>query len=118
VVRGVQSFLDSPSKNLLGHFYKFLDISSESSAQAQSIGTLFGQIGLRAGSVTDMSNSQRHARLGVGRGVIKLMEQRFTLNLQELCQHETVSGVLKKWNQCGTVQASCGCLVGHLCMGI
>ena len=38
-----------PPKNLLGHSYEILNISSESSAQAQSIGTLFGQIGLRGG---------------------------------------------------------------------
>jgi hypothetical protein len=37
----VQSFLDPSSKTLLVHSYKTLNISSESSAQAQSIGTLF-----------------------------------------------------------------------------
>jgi len=35
-----------------------------------------------------------------------------------LCQHEIVSGILKQWEQCGTVQASYGCLVGHVCMGV
>ena len=38
--------------------------------------------------------------------------------LTGLCQHEIVSGILKKWKQCGTVQASYGCLVGHVCMGV
>ena len=31
--------------------------------------------------------------------------------LTGLCQHEIVSGIMKKWKQCGTVQASYGCLV-------
>ena len=31
---------------------------------------------------------------------------------------EIVGGLLKKWKQCGTVQASYGCLVGHVCMGV
>jgi len=38
--------------------------------------------------------------------------------LTRLCQHEIVSGILKKYKQCGTVQASYGCLVGHVCMGV
>ena len=45
-------FLDPPSKNLLGHSYETLNTSSESSAQAQSIGTLFGQIKLRGVGVS------------------------------------------------------------------
>ena len=44
---GVQGFLDPPSKIVLGHSYEILNISSESSAQTQSIGSLFEQIGLR-----------------------------------------------------------------------
>ena len=28
------------------------------------------------------------------------------------------SGILKKWKQCEAVQASCGCLEGHVCMGV
>ena len=36
--------------------------------------------------------------------------------LTGLCQHEVVSGILKKWKQC--VQASYGCLVGHVFMGV
>ena len=36
-------------KDLLGHSYKILNIFAESSAQAQSIGTFLGQIGLRGG---------------------------------------------------------------------
>ena len=42
---GEPSFLKPPSKNLLGHSYKILNTSAKSSAQAQSIGTLFEQIG-------------------------------------------------------------------------
>ena len=44
---GGPEFFDPPSRNLLGHSYGILNISSESSAQAQSIGNLFEQIGLR-----------------------------------------------------------------------
>ena len=50
-----------------GKFYIYFILSSKSSAQAQSIGTLFEQIGLRGGSV-DMSKSQRHTSSGAGRG--------------------------------------------------
>ena len=42
-------FLAPPSKNIFGHSYEILNISAESSAQAQSIGTLFEQIGLGGG---------------------------------------------------------------------
>ena len=44
-------FLAPPSKNIFGHSYEILNISAESSAQAQSIGTLFEQIGFRGGHV-------------------------------------------------------------------
>jgi len=37
----VWTFLGPPSRILLGHFYEFLNISPESSAQELSIGTLF-----------------------------------------------------------------------------
>ena len=43
-------FLDPPRK-FLGHFYENLNISAESSAQAQSIGTLFEQIELEGGGL-------------------------------------------------------------------
>ena len=86
---GVQSFLDPPSKNLLGHPYEILNISSESSAQTKSIGTLFEQIGLREGSV-DMSKSQRHTRSGVGRGVSQANEAAIYPRHTGLCQHEIV----------------------------
>ena len=102
-----------PSKKLLGHSYRILNISSESSAQAQSIGTLFGQIGLRGGSV-DMSKSQRHTRSGAGRGVSQASEAAINPKLTGLCQHEIVSENVMK---CGTVQNSYGCL-GHVCMGV
>ena len=39
--RGVWSFLDPPSRIFLGHFLEILNMSSESSAQAPSISTLF-----------------------------------------------------------------------------
>jgi len=49
----------SPKKDF-GHFYGLSNISSDSWAQAQSIHTLFEQIGSRGGYV-DMSKGQRHA---------------------------------------------------------
>ena len=36
-----------------------------------------------------------------------------SIQLPGLCQHEMVSGVLKKWKQCGVVQGSRGCLQAH-----
>jgi hypothetical protein len=116
-VRGGLEVFGPPSKNLLGHSYENLNPSAESSAQAQSTGTLFEQIGLRRGSV-DLSKSQRHTRSGAGRGVSQANKAAIYPKLTGLCQHEIVSGVLKNWKQCGTVQASYGCLVGHVCMGI
>ena len=51
-------------------------------------------------------------------GVSQINEAAIYPKLTGLCQHEIVSGISKKWKQCGTVQASYGCLVGHVCMGI
>jgi hypothetical protein len=65
-----------------------------------------------------MSKSQRHTCSGAGRGAIQADEAAIYPKLTGLCQHETSSGILKKWKQCGTVQASYGCLVGHVCMGV
>jgi len=62
-----------------------------------------------------MSKSQRHARSGTGRGVSQAKEAAIHSELTGLCQHEIVSGILKEWKQCMTVQASHGCLVGHVC---
>jgi len=42
--RGGPSFWGGVSKTLLGHSFKILNISSESSAQAQSIGTLSSKL--------------------------------------------------------------------------
>ena len=91
----MSDFFGPPSKTLLGHSYKILSISSESSAQAQSIGILLGQIGLRGGSV-DMSKSQRHTRSGAGSGGSHANEATINPKLTGLCQHEIVSGILKK----------------------
>ena len=65
-----------------------------------------------------MSKGQRHTRSGVGRGVSKANEAAINPKFTGMCQHEIVSGILKKWKQCGTVQASYGCQVGHACMGV
>ena len=94
-VRGVFTFWDPPSRILLGHYPENINIYLESSAQAQSIGTLFKQIGLRGVSV-DMSKSQRHTRSGAGRGVSQANEAALNPKLTGLCQHEIVSGILKK----------------------
>ena len=66
-----------------------------SSAQVQSIGTLLGQIGLRGGSC-DMSKSQRLMRSGADRGVSQANGAAIHPKFTELCQHEIVSGILKK----------------------
>jgi hypothetical protein len=65
-----------------------------------------------------MSKSQRHTRSGAGHGVSQANEAAIYPKLTELRQHEIVSGILKNWKQCGTMQASYGCLVGHVCMGV
>ena len=65
-----------------------------------------------------MSKSQRHTRSGAGRGVSQANEAAISPKFTGLCQHEIFSGILKKWKQCGTVQASYGCQIGHVNMGI
>ena len=69
------------------------------------------------GSV-DMSKSQRHTRSGACSGASQADEAAIYPKLTGLCQHEIVSGILMKWKQGGTVQASYGCLVGHVFMGV
>ena len=44
-------FFGPPYQNFMGHSYAILNTSSESSAQVQSIGTLFEEIGLRGGGL-------------------------------------------------------------------
>jgi hypothetical protein len=65
-----------------------------------------------------MSKSQRHTRSGAGRGVSQANGAEIHPKFTGLCQHEVFSGILKNWKQCGTVQASYGCLVGHVFMGV
>ena len=65
---GGPEFLRPPLQNFPGPLHNILNISTESSAQAQSIGTLFEEIRLNGGSV-DKPTSQRQMRLGAGRGV-------------------------------------------------
>jgi len=66
----------------------------------------------------DMSKFQRHTHSSAGCGVSQANEAAINPKLTELCQHEVVSEILKKWKQRETVQASYGCLVGHVCMGV
>jgi len=65
-----------------------------------------------------MSKNQRHMRSGAGHRVSQANGAVVHSKLPGLCQHEIVSEFLKKWKQCGAVQASYGCLVGHMCMGV
>ena len=65
-----------------------------------------------------MSKSQRHMRSSAGRWVSQANEAAIYPKLTGLCQHEIVSGNLKKWKYCGTVQASYRCLVGNVCMSV
>jgi hypothetical protein len=65
-----------------------------------------------------MSKIRRLTRSGAGCRVSQANGAAIHSNLPGLCQHEIVSGILRKWKQCGTVQASRGCLVGHVCMGV
>jgi len=65
-----------------------------------------------------MIKSQRHTRSGAGRGVSQANKAAIYPKLTGLIQHEIVSGMLNKYKQFGTVQASYGCLVGHVCMGV
>ena len=66
----------------------------------------------------DMSKSQMQTRLGASRGASQTDEAAIYPKLTGLCQHKIVIGIMGKWKQCGTVQASYGCLVGHVCMGV
>jgi hypothetical protein len=66
----------------------------------------------------EMSKIQRHTRSGAGHGVSPANEVATYPKLTGLCQHEIVSEILKKWKQCWTVQASYGCLVGHVGVGV
>ena len=65
-----------------------------------------------------MSKSQRHTRSGAGHGSSQANEAAIKPKLTRFSQHEIVSEILKNWKQCGTVQASYGCPVGHVCMGV
>ena len=98
----------------LGHFHEIVNISSESWAQDQSIRTLFEQIWLRGvmprGVCGHVQMSEAHAS-GAGRELSQANEAAVNPKLPKLCQHEIVSGILKKRKQCGAVQASYGCLV-------
>jgi hypothetical protein len=58
---GVSSFWDPPSRILLGHFSEIIIIYLKSSAQTQSIDTLFEQFGLRGGVCGHVQKSEAHA---------------------------------------------------------
>jgi hypothetical protein len=76
------SFSDPPSRIFLGHCLGIINTSAESSAQAQSIGTVFEQIELRGG-VVDMSKVRgTYARVQAA-GCVKPKEHLITPNLQD-----------------------------------
>jgi hypothetical protein len=110
-------FFGPPSKKLLGHSYKVFNIQRKPQLKPSRLAPFLSKLGKKGGSV-HMSKRQRHTCLGAGRGVSQANEAAIHPKLTGLCQHEIVSGILKKWRQCGTVQASYGCLVGHVCMGV
>ena len=66
----------------------------------------------------DKSQSQRHTRSDAGRGMSQANGAAINFEIPGLYQLDIISGILKKWKQCGAVRASCGCLVGHLCTGV
>ena len=66
----------------------------------------------------DMSKRQRHKRSGAGCRVSQANGAAIHSKFPGLCQHEIVIGIMKKWKQCGAVQASYGCLVSLVCMGV
>jgi len=70
------------------------------------------------GGSVNMSKSQRHTRSSAGRGVSQANKATIYPKLTGLCQHEIVSRIVEKRKQCGVVQASYGCLVSHVCMGV
>ena len=94
---GSEFYFWNPPPSILGYSCEILNIPSESST---SIGTLFGQVGLR-GVPVDMSKSWRHTRSGAGRGVSQANGAANHPKLTGLCQHEIASKTLKKWKQCG-----------------
>ena len=98
----VQSFSDPPSNTLLGHSYQFLNISSESSAQTQPIGTLIEQIGFGGGGCGHVQKSEAHA-LGP-RGESSQWSSNLPHSYRIVPAWD--SRVLKDWKYCGTVQAS------------
>ena len=92
----------------LGHFHGIFNISTECSAQAQSIGTLFEHIGLRGGGSVDMSKSQRHKRSGAGRGLSQANGAAIHSKLLGLCQHKIISGILKNESDVGLCKPEVG----------
>ena len=99
---GGPEFFRPPLQKFTGSLLQNLIILSESSAQAQSIGTLLGQIGLRWGGPVDVSNSQRHTRSGAGRRVSQANGAAIHSKLPGLCQHEIVSIVMKAMWGCAS----------------
>ena len=80
---GVPSFLDPPSRIFLVHFLENINTSAESSAQAQSIGTLFEQIGFRGGSGGNVRKVRGTRARVQAAGCVKPKEHLITPNLQD-----------------------------------
>jgi len=63
----------------------------------------------------DMSKSQRHTRLGAGRGVSQANGAAFHSKLTKLCQHRVINGNLKAMWDCASQLWVPGrsCMHGH-----
>ena len=95
---GSEFYFWNPPPSILGYSCEILNIPSESST---SIGTLFGQVGLR-GVPVDMSKSWRHTRSGAGRGVSQANGAANHPKLTGLCQHEIVSEEMEAMWDCAS----------------
>ena len=115
---GGPSFFGPPLQNFTGPLLRNIKYISGILSSSPVDWHPFRANWIKGGGSVDMFKSQRHTRSGAGRGLSEANEAANYPKLTGLCQHEIVSGNLKKWKQCETVQASYGCLVGHVCMGV
>ena len=109
---GFGVFGTPPRGILLGHFPIW-----NPQLKPSRLAPFLSKLGIRGG-LLDMSKSQRNTRSGAGHGVSQADEAAIYPKLTGLYQHEIVCEFLKKWKQCGTVQASYGCLMGYVCMSV
>ena len=65
-----------------------------------------------------MSENQRHTRSGAGSGMSQANGATIHSKLPGLCQRDIVSKILENRKHCKVLQASYGCLVNHVGMGV